>query len=64
MLRGIVIKLLKFIQSISENMLKHNKEKYLDSTFIKEPVLYTYVTYCVSWGCFGYSKNDETVRSM
>ena len=64
MLRGIVIKLLKFIQSISENMLKHNKEKYLDSTLIKEPVLYTYVTDYVFSRSFGYSKYDETVRSM
>ena len=56
--------MLKYIQSISENMLKHNKEKYLDSAFIKEPVLYTYVTYYVSSRSFGYSKYDETVRSM
>ena len=45
-------------------MLKHNKEKYLNLTFIKEPVLYAYVTYYVSSRSFGYSKNDETVRSM
>ena len=56
--------MLKYIQGISENMLKHNKEKYLDSTLIKEPVLYTYVTDYVFSRSFGYSKYDETVRSM
>ena len=45
-------------------MLQHNKEKYSDSTFIKEPVLSTYVTYYVSSRSFGYSKNDGTVRPM